>query len=167
VRKSFLVFLILAVGCSANSGVVSIGADTFMVSRQAATGFSGTGTLKTDAIVEANLHCQGINKGMKLIHASEASPPFILGNFPKAEITFMCLDKNDPEYTRLTNSEISGISKKDAPMPVTVNPAPIIVAPPSPTPPYSAPVFQEVPRFSNGTHCTARSLGNTTYMDCN
>lgn len=164
-RKSLSLFCLLATGCAANSGVVPIGADSFMVTRQAATGFSGSGTLKTDAIIEANQYCQNMNKGMKLIHAKEATPPYVLGNFPKAEIAFMCLDKNDPEFTRVTNSEISDISKKDAPMPVTVNPAPIIVAPPSPHP--SLPIFHESPKFSNGTHCTARSVGSTTYMDCN
>lgn len=46
------VLLVLS-GCASNSGVVGTGPDTFMVSRQAATGFSGLGTLKADAIREA------------------------------------------------------------------------------------------------------------------
>ena len=45
---------LLVVGCAANSGVVATGADSYMVSRQAATGFSGSGTLKADAIAQAN-----------------------------------------------------------------------------------------------------------------
>lgn len=44
----YSVLVILVTGCASNSGVVPIGPDTFMVSRQAATGFSGSGTLKAD-----------------------------------------------------------------------------------------------------------------------
>ena len=160
-KKALIVLVILVAGCAANSGVIQIGADSFMVTRQAATGFTGTGTLKTDAIAEANQYCQGMNKGMKLVHAKEASPPFVLGNFPKAEIAFMCLDRNDPDFTRVSNSDISDISKKDAPMPITVNPAPIIITPPSPPP--SVPIIPE----RKSTHCTSHNIGDTTYMDCN
>lgn len=54
-------FIIIA-GCASNSGVVPIGPETFMVSRQAATGFSGLGTLKADALEEANEYCIKQNK---------------------------------------------------------------------------------------------------------
>ena len=36
---------LLMVGCAANSGIVPIGNDTFFISKQAATGFTGLGTL--------------------------------------------------------------------------------------------------------------------------
>lgn len=87
-------------GCASNSGVVPIGADTFMVSRQAATGFSGSGTLKAEAFREANQYCLSTNKKLQVTHTSEAQPPFIFGNFPKAEVQFMCLDAGDPQLTR-------------------------------------------------------------------
>jgi hypothetical protein len=79
-------------GCAANSGVVPIGDDTFMVSRQAATGFSGLGTLKADALQEASHYCASRNLQSHVISAVEAEPPFILGNFPKADVTFKCVD---------------------------------------------------------------------------
>lgn len=41
-------------GCAANTGVVQIGQDTFMVSRQAATGFSGSCNLEAEAFREAH-----------------------------------------------------------------------------------------------------------------
>ncbi len=63
-----------------------------MVSRQAATGFSGLGTLKADAIQEANQYCLSQDKTLHVISATEAEPPFILGNFPKADIRFSCVD---------------------------------------------------------------------------
>ena len=79
-------------GCAANSGVVPTGPDTYMVSRQAATGFSGMGTLKADALREAGAYCSRQHKSMHMVNATEATPPFVLGNFPKAEIEFKCFD---------------------------------------------------------------------------
>ena len=88
------------VGCAANSGIVPIGRDTFMVSRQAATGFPGLGNLKADAFREANQYCMDQGKSLQVVHTSETSPPYILGNYPKVEIQFMCLGENDPELNR-------------------------------------------------------------------
>ena len=90
----------LILGCASNSGVVPIGEDTFMVSRQAATGFSGSGTLKADAIKEATQYCVERGKSLQVISTYEAEPPYILANFPKAEIQFMCLTEGDAELGR-------------------------------------------------------------------
>mgnify|MGYP003659175510 CR=1 FL=1 len=87
-------------GCASNSGVVAIGEDTFMVSRQAATGFSGSGTLKAEAFAEATAHCKNLGKSLQVISTYEAKPPYILANFPKAEVQFMCLGKGDNELAR-------------------------------------------------------------------
>jgi hypothetical protein len=91
---------LLLVGCASNSGVAPIGKDTYMVSRQAATGFSGSGDLKAEALREANQYCLNQKKVLQVIHTEEAKPPFIFGNFPKAEVQFMCLEPNDPELAR-------------------------------------------------------------------
>jgi hypothetical protein len=77
-----------------------IGNDTYMVSRQAATGFSGSGTLKSEAFQEASRHCENQGKSIQVISTQEASPPYILGNFPKAEVQFMCLEPGDRELAR-------------------------------------------------------------------
>jgi len=71
-----------------------------MVSRQAASGFSGLGTLKADAFREANKYCMSQNKHVRVVNSVQSSPPYVLGNFPRAEIQFMCLDKADVELTR-------------------------------------------------------------------
>jgi len=63
-----------------------------MVSRQAATGFSGSGTLKAEAFQEANQYCLNQQKKLQVISSQEAQPPYIFGNYPKAEVQFMCLD---------------------------------------------------------------------------
>ena len=99
-KMILLVPVIILVGCASNSGVVPIGQDTFMVSRQAATGFSGSGDLKAEAFREANQYCASQNKSLQVVNTSEAKPPYILGNFPKAEIQFMCLNAKDAELAR-------------------------------------------------------------------
>lgn len=99
-KKYLLLSLLIVTGCASNSGVVPIGPETFMVSRQAATGFSGLGTLKAEAFQEANQYCIKQNKNIRVVNTSESSPPYVLGNFPRAEVQFMCLDKSDAELTR-------------------------------------------------------------------
>ena len=82
---------ILLSGCAANSGVAPMGPDTYLVSRQAATGFSGAGDLKAEALREANQHCLSLGREMHVVSATEARPPYLLGNYPKAEVQFKCL----------------------------------------------------------------------------
>jgi hypothetical protein len=100
--KNFLLLTmcLFLIGCAANTGVVPIGQDTFMVSRQAATGFSGPGNLKAEAFREANEYCISKGKSLQVVSTTETGPPYIFGNYPKAEIQFMCLDLNDPELKR-------------------------------------------------------------------
>ena len=82
---------LLVAACAVNSGVVSTGANTFMVSRQAATGFSGLGALKAEALREANKHCDDMGKTMEVISSEESKPPYIAGNFPRVEVHFRCV----------------------------------------------------------------------------
>jgi len=99
-RFTIYVFCLFLTGCAAKSGVVPIGPDTYMVSRQAATGFSGLGNLKAEAFQEANEYCRGQNKYIRVVNTTESAPPYVWGNFPRAEVQFMCLDKTDSELTR-------------------------------------------------------------------
>ncbi len=90
--KYILITLVLILsGCASNSGVVPMGNDTYMVSRQAASGFSGMGTLKADAMREAYQQCQLTGKRVEVVEAIDAKPPYIFGNFPKTEIRFKCV----------------------------------------------------------------------------
>jgi hypothetical protein len=93
---------ILCAGCASNSGVALIGPDTYIVSRQAATGFSGSGSLKVETLQEANSYCESKGRVMLVVSTTEAKPPYILGNYPKAEVQFRCLKSGDPELTRPT-----------------------------------------------------------------
>ena len=91
IKFSIALATALIAGCAANSGVVPMGSNTYMVSRQAATGFSGMGTLKADAMKEAYDQCQKTGKSVQVLEAIDAKPPYIFGNFPKTEIRFKCV----------------------------------------------------------------------------
>ena len=99
-KKTILLFVVALGGCASNSGIIPIGKDTYMVTRQAATGFSGSGTLKAEAFQEANAHCNSQGKSLQVISTNEAQPPFVFGNYPKAEVQFMCLRGDDAELGR-------------------------------------------------------------------
>jgi len=86
----FTVCIVLS-SCASNSGIVPMGNSTYMVSRQAATGFSGMGTLKAEAMKEAYTQCQKTGKSVEVIETIDAKPPYIFGNFPKTEIRFKCV----------------------------------------------------------------------------
>ena len=98
-KHVILILLLLCLvisGCAINSGIVKIGEDTYKVSRQAATGFVGSGGLRDAALLEANEFCLSQGKEMKVLKIGGNHPPYILGNFPKVEVQFMCLDTDDP-----------------------------------------------------------------------
>ncbi|MBR1034341.1 hypothetical protein J2R91_001395 [Bradyrhizobium japonicum] len=94
--KPWVILSALAVaGCAANSGVAPLGGDAYVVTRQAATGFSGSGNLKAEALSEAGQYCAGQSKSLMVTNAKETGPPYVMGNFPKAEVEFMCLAPGD------------------------------------------------------------------------
>ncbi|WP_201798124.1 hypothetical protein [Photobacterium kishitanii] len=90
-KYTILPLAILMAGCAQNSGIIPMGGETYMVSRQAATGFSGMGTLKAEAMKEAYGQCQKTQKIVKVLETIDAKPPYIFGNFPKTEIRFKCV----------------------------------------------------------------------------
>lgn len=86
---AYCLLALILTGCASNSGVVSIGKDTYIVSRQAATGSSGLGSLKAKAFKEANQYCSCQKKVMRVVHTEESKPPFIFGNYPRVEVRFV------------------------------------------------------------------------------
>jgi len=90
-RKSLigLVFTLL-MSCASNSGIVSIGDGEYFVAKQASTGFPGTGGIKTDALKEASEYCKSQNKSLDIIDLDENEGPFVLGKYPRVELTFKC-----------------------------------------------------------------------------
>ena len=87
---AFLMLFILA-GCAAHSGVVKIGDDTYKIYRRAATGMASGTAIREQIGLEANEFCIGQGKVSKVLKIGGSHPPYILGNFPKAEIQFKCL----------------------------------------------------------------------------
>lgn len=79
--------------CATNPGVVRLGPDRLLVTRQAASGFTGMGALKARAIQEANAHCAADGKAAEVLTARESEPPYVLGNFPRVEVEFACVER--------------------------------------------------------------------------
>lgn len=83
--------VISVAGCASHTGIVSIGKDTYMIAKQQATGFPGLGNMKAEIIGEGSAFCRSKNKEFQIVNTSETQPPYILGNYPRSEITFMCI----------------------------------------------------------------------------
>ena len=90
----FAVIGLLLSSCATDSGVVQTGNDTFIITKQAATGFSGMGDLKAEALKAAYAQCSKTGRTVKVIDSQESKPPYIFGNFPRIELTFSCEPEN-------------------------------------------------------------------------
>lgn len=86
--------------CSSHTGIVQMGQDTYMIAKQQATGFPGLGNMKAEIIGEASRYCAGLGKELQVVSTLETQPPYILGNYPRSEIQFMCLAAGDRELQR-------------------------------------------------------------------
>jgi hypothetical protein len=88
----------MLIGC-ASSGPVSMGKDTFMITKQSSTGFHSGSSVKADIYREASQFC--INKGQELQPVSDRSLDGVPGRaFANAEIIFRCLPRGDYEISR-------------------------------------------------------------------
>ena len=86
--------------CASHTGIVPMGRDTFMIAKQQATGFPGLGNMKAEIIAEASQYCVAQGKEFQIVSTQETQPPYILGNYPRSEIQFMCLSAGDRELQR-------------------------------------------------------------------
>ncbi len=91
---------LLMCGCATSTGITPIGEDTYMISRNGAGFWTATATVKAEAYAEANQYCQSKDKRFQVVRASEHPASGRPGDFPGAEIQFMCLDPSDRELTR-------------------------------------------------------------------
>jgi hypothetical protein len=66
---------ILMAGCSAQTGVVPTGQNSYLVAKQATTGFPGLGNLKAEALQEANQYCVGRGSDLFVTRSTETQPP--------------------------------------------------------------------------------------------
>ena len=95
-------------GETAIVGAPTEGVPAYRVFRQGATGFVPIQSVREDAEGSASAFCQRLGKVMRSLHETVATPPFLLGNFPRVEIVFECADKvsvaappSDPKYAKL------------------------------------------------------------------
>ena len=92
----FCALSLVVVGCASQTGVVPNGQGGYLIAKQAATGFPGLGNLKAEAMGEANQYCQSQGREFLLTNEMETQPPYLLGNYPRAEISFQCVPPQSP-----------------------------------------------------------------------
>ena len=71
----------------------TLGAESFRVFQQGATGFVSLQAVRSGAEEIAQGFCDRKGKSMRGISETDAKPPYILGNFPRVELVFECADK--------------------------------------------------------------------------
>lgn len=88
------------------------GAEEYRVFHQGATGFVSVQGVREDAELRGAEFCGRQGKAMKPLRETTSTPPHILGNFPRIEIVFACVEKQnsevpvaivDAKYTKLVN----------------------------------------------------------------
>jgi len=86
----------------------------YRIFHQASTGFSGTSGIRRNAENRAKSFCKKLGKNKTMFKLSEhtAKPPYILGNFPRIEIIFVCEDKiKNTNSTNVQSDKYEQLSK--------------------------------------------------------
>jgi len=96
-RNLFYIVLLLAMicGCSTRTSILPFGPETYKIT---ADGWNLTNA-KNDAIAQANIHCQKMNKHFMPVSAQGKS---LAGGQGRGiyDLAFRCLDASDPELKR-------------------------------------------------------------------
>ncbi len=85
------------------------GAEKYRAYTKGATGFVSQDSLCEYVAGQAERYCSQQDKKPKHLQERRAVPPYILGNFPRCELVFVCLDRPsnkapaDTRYQRLTD----------------------------------------------------------------
>ena len=90
-RKLICIGLLAVAGCASNSGVIPAGNGALMISKQQGTGFPGIGSMKADAYREASAYCSAKRQDFEMLNYFETQGPYILGNYPRVDLTFRCM----------------------------------------------------------------------------
>ena len=90
---------LLMSGCAATYDPVQIGKDTY--SSAGSWGWSSSSGIRNDLYKEASEFCARQGKVMDALQATGQDAQWDPGGkWAGAELTFMCLDRNDPQYAR-------------------------------------------------------------------
>ncbi len=93
--RKFLLLFFLA-GC-ASTGVIPVGSNTYMVSKQTASGFQTAVGIKAEILKEANEFCE--KRGLRMMVVSLRSKDGEPGrSYGTAELVFKAIKESDPEY---------------------------------------------------------------------
>lgn len=95
-------------GCvTVPSDVVPVGRDTYQLS-MTGVGFATQANTNIKALKTANAYCDKLDKHMVPQHSSESG---VYGWSPRQDsLVFMCLDKNDPAYTKVNSQPAASVS---------------------------------------------------------
>jgi hypothetical protein len=80
-------------GATATVNSATPGNTEFRVFRQGGTGFVPIQSVRTDAEQGASEYCERKGKVMNPLRETVAKPPYLLGNLPRIEIVFECVEK--------------------------------------------------------------------------
>jgi hypothetical protein len=101
-KQLILASFLMITGCAIDTGVIPLNNHTFTITKQAATGFTGIDVVKQGVLQEATKYCANLHKTLKIITSQQTQPPYIAGNFPRADMTFSC-ESNQAENTTAPN----------------------------------------------------------------
>jgi hypothetical protein len=87
------------------------GNEEYRVFSQGASSFVSVASVRSNAERRGNAFCERKGKTMNSLQETTSKPPHILGNFPRVEIIFECIDKpglpgappSDPKYAKLVD----------------------------------------------------------------
>lgn len=69
------------------------GLEKYRVFQQGATGFVSVQNVRSDVEEIASNFCNRKGKAMHAVSETASKPPHILGNFPRVELVFQCVDR--------------------------------------------------------------------------
>ncbi|SRR6266478_149387 len=87
------------------------GSPAYRVFIQGATGFVSMQSVRDDAEQRATAFCDRKGKAMESITETTATPPYILGNFPRIEIVFDCIDKSGSPAPAASDDKYAKLAK--------------------------------------------------------
>jgi len=85
-----VVISFLAACATTTTGPTPVGDDKYVMSRQEGAFPSGSEPLLQEVLEQASRFCDSLEKELELVDSKENPGPYIMGNYPKATITFKC-----------------------------------------------------------------------------
>ena len=92
------VLCLAVVGCVSHSGVMKLGPDTYTTQSQMPNVLGGEPAAKRAAFESAGKHCASMGKELLVSNFSSGTVRIPAGG--SADVTFQCLEKDDPSLKR-------------------------------------------------------------------